>query len=161
VAMQAADEGRKGAHTATVGMDRGRVKGAPTSPERRRGKARAGQRPRKVGARICGTVTRFRQNPARAGILDQLTWSCQVCRMSRVNVAEAKARLSELIDAALRGEEVVIARRNEPLVRLAVIKKGGRRPRFGQLKGRIQMAEDFDEPLAGFEPYMPPVRRGR
>jgi len=35
--------------------------------------------------------------------------------MTSTRIAEAKARLSELIDAALRGEDVVIARRNTPL----------------------------------------------
>lgn len=46
------------------------------------------------------------------------------------NVAEAKARLSELLDAALRGEEIVISRNNQPLVRLTPV--AARRPRpFG------------------------------
>jgi prevent-host-death family protein len=75
--------------------------------------------------------------------------------MTRVNIAEAKARLSELIEAALQGEEVVIARRNEPLVRLSAIRGPARRPQFGMFKGRIQMADDFDEPLSDFGPYMP------
>jgi antitoxin (DNA-binding transcriptional repressor) of toxin-antitoxin stability system len=35
--------------------------------------------------------------------------------MTRVNIADAQARLSELIDAALKSEDVVIARRNTPL----------------------------------------------
>jgi prevent-host-death family protein len=38
------------------------------------------------------------------------------------NVAEAKAKLSELLDRALAGEEVVIARAGEPLVRLTPLK---------------------------------------
>jgi prevent-host-death family protein len=36
----------------------------------------------------------------------------------QVNVLEAKTRLSQLIKAALAGEEIVIARRGEPAVRL-------------------------------------------
>jgi prevent-host-death family protein len=36
----------------------------------------------------------------------------------QVNVTTAKAQLSRLIDAALRGEEVIIARRDTPVVRL-------------------------------------------
>ena len=37
------------------------------------------------------------------------------------NVLEARNQLSKLIDAAMRGEEVVIAKRGEPAVRLAPV----------------------------------------
>jgi prevent-host-death family protein len=37
------------------------------------------------------------------------------------NVAEAKAQLSRLLDAALAGEEVVVARAGRPLVQLVPI----------------------------------------
>jgi prevent-host-death family protein len=67
-----------------------------------------------------------------------------------VNVAEAKAQLSDLIDAAVRGEEVVIARRNVPLVRLAVVDSARVRPKAGKLKGVIWTSFDFDEPLGPF-----------
>jgi prevent-host-death family protein len=40
----------------------------------------------------------------------------------QVNVAEAKAKLSELLDCALGGEEVVIARAGKPLARLTPLK---------------------------------------
>jgi prevent-host-death family protein len=73
--------------------------------------------------------------------------------MKQVNVAEAKARLSELIDAVLRGEEVVIARRNTPIVRLAAIESAKAKPRFGKLAGRITMSADFDAPLGEFADY--------
>jgi prevent-host-death family protein len=75
--------------------------------------------------------------------------------MRPVNVAAAKARLSQLIDAAMRGEEVVIARRNRPLVRLCAVAESRPRPRFGSLRGTIWMAEDFDAPLAVFAEYLP------
>jgi prevent-host-death family protein len=81
--------------------------------------------------------------------------------MTRVNVAEAKARLSELIDAALQGEDVVIARRNTPLVKLTALKKRRARPQFGMLRGRIRTTVDFDEPLTDFANYMPPPKKRR
>jgi prevent-host-death family protein len=74
--------------------------------------------------------------------------------MARVNVGEAKARLSELIDAALQGEEVIISRRNTALVKLTVVKQSpARKP--GRLAGRIRMAANFDAPLSDFAEYMP------
>lgn len=71
----------------------------------------------------------------------------------KVNVAEAKARLSELIDAALRGEEVTIARRNKPVVRLAALEQPRPRTTAGLFRGRIRIAADFDEPLDDFSDY--------
>ena len=59
-----------------------------------------------------------------------------------VNVAEAKAKLSELLEAALRGEEVIIAKRGKPLVRLTPEK-----PRTREL-GFL----DFEIPDIFFEP---------
>jgi prevent-host-death family protein len=76
--------------------------------------------------------------------------------VTRVNVAEAKARLSELIDAALDGEDVVIARRNKPLVKLVAVRAGADAPVRGLFRGRIWMSPDFDEPLAEFAEYMAP-----
>ena len=68
-------------------------------------------------------------------------------------MAEAKARLSELVDAALRGEDVVIARRNRPLVRLTVVKEARLRSVPGLFRGRIDMQPDFDAPLDDFREY--------
>lgn len=73
--------------------------------------------------------------------------------MKRVNIAEAKAHLSELIDAALRGEDVVIARRDVPLVRLEVLEAAKVRRWFGKLAGKVTIAPDFDEPLEDFAEY--------
>lgn len=50
--------------------------------------------------------------------------------MTRVNIAEAKAKLSDLVDRALAGEEVVICRSGRPVARLTSVDE--RRPRpFG------------------------------
>ena len=66
--------------------------------------------------------------------------------MAQYSVHDAKTQLSRLIARALAGEEVVIARGNSPVVRLAPLTSPGRR-RFGALKGRIAMDARFDEPL--------------
>jgi prevent-host-death family protein len=44
----------------------------------------------------------------------------------QVNVAEAKARFAELMRRAEAGEEVVIARDNEPVLRLVLFEHGER-----------------------------------
>jgi prevent-host-death family protein len=61
-----------------------------------------------------------------------------------VNVHEAKAQLSELLERASRGELIVIAKRGRPIVRLVPIEdRSPRRP--GIAKGRVTDA--FFEPL--------------
>lgn len=67
--------------------------------------------------------------------------------MRTVNISEAKAQLSRLVEAALRGDEIVIARAGRPLVRLEPVAMDDR-PRdldLGLWVGRVRMAEDFDE----------------
>ena len=81
--------------------------------------------------------------------------------MVRVNIAEAKARLSELIDAALKGEAVIIARRNTPVVKLTAVTSRTSTPKFGMFKGRIRISDDFDAPLESFAEYLPPAGRKR
>jgi len=59
-----------------------------------------------------------------------------------VNVHEAKSTLSKLLKAALEGEEVIIAKAGEPLVRLQPVKQKERTP--GRFAGQINMDEFFD-----------------
>jgi prevent-host-death family protein len=74
--------------------------------------------------------------------------------MTQVSVQEAQSRLADLVDAALRGEEVVIAQADRPLVRLAPVQTPKPRPRFGSAKGLIVLGPDFDAPLDDFREYM-------
>jgi prevent-host-death family protein len=66
--------------------------------------------------------------------------------MPVVNIQEAKTGLSNLIHRALAGEEVVLARAGEPLVRLVPTHQDTRPSEGGQLKGRSKLACDFDAP---------------
>lgn len=77
-------------------------------------------------------------------------------RATQVNIAEAKAHLSELVQRASLGEEVVIAKGNKPLAKLVPLRaeRGKRQP--GSAQGQIlSIAEDFDATPEGFEAYMP------
>lgn len=71
--------------------------------------------------------------------------------MAQFNLAEAKAHFSELVQKAMRGEEVIVAKENHPVVRIVPIKPARRKPGTG--KG-IWIAPDFDEPLDDFQEYM-------
>lgn len=67
--------------------------------------------------------------------------------MTIVTVHEAKTNLSKLIARALSGEEIVIARRNVPTVKLVAVpvKQPKRMP--GRLKGLIDVPGSFFDPL--------------
>ena len=67
--------------------------------------------------------------------------------MDTVNIYEAKTRLSQLVDIAASGEDVVIGRNGKPLVRITRLEEPKRRIRFGVLKGKVTIAQDFDAPL--------------
>lgn len=73
----------------------------------------------------------------------------------QVNIHEAKTQLSKLIQEALRGREVIIARGNKPVVRLDVLPDVRSQRKIGNAKGLILfMDADFDEPLDDFSDYM-------
>jgi prevent-host-death family protein len=74
--------------------------------------------------------------------------------MKQINIAQAKAQLSELVNRAVAGEEIVIARDNKPLVRLVSISHGTSRKRKpGSAIEMAKLAADFDAPLGAFAPY--------
>jgi len=61
-----------------------------------------------------------------------------------VNMHQAKSSLSRLVERALAGEEIVIARNGEPLVKLVPVPKE-RKPRVpGRGKGKIWISPDFE-----------------
>lgn len=63
-----------------------------------------------------------------------------------VNIADAKARLPELVERAARGEEIVIARSGRPRARLVPLTTKRARV-FGLGAGQWTIVGDFNEPL--------------
>jgi prevent-host-death family protein len=67
--------------------------------------------------------------------------------MATVNIFEAKTNLSKLVELAERGEDTIIARAGKPVARLTKLAHEKPKIRFGGLKGKIWIADDFDAPL--------------
>jgi prevent-host-death family protein len=68
--------------------------------------------------------------------------------MKQLNVAEAKAKFSELVDAAARGDGTIIAKSGTPIAMLVPLDKERPAPiKFGTLKVKIGIADNFDDPL--------------
>jgi antitoxin (DNA-binding transcriptional repressor) of toxin-antitoxin stability system len=66
----------------------------------------------------------------------------------QVNIHEAKTQLSKLIEKAMNGEEVVIAKAGKPMVKLKKIKAKRGRPVFGDLEGRkVVLDPDWWKPM--------------
>lgn len=65
----------------------------------------------------------------------------------KVNIYEAKTRLSQLVDRAEAGEEIIIARGGRPAARLVALQPRVVERKPGRLRRRIRIARDFDAPL--------------
>jgi prevent-host-death family protein len=63
----------------------------------------------------------------------------------KVNIHEAKTQLSRLIERALKGEEVTIAKAGHPLVRLIPIRPA--KPALGSARGSVVMKPGWDRPM--------------
>lgn len=67
-------------------------------------------------------------------------------RFKTVNIAEAKARLPELVQRAARGEEIIIARNGQPQARLVALP--AQKPRVpGKGAGKWKIIGNFNDPL--------------
>ena len=59
-----------------------------------------------------------------------------------INISEAKAQLSKLVNMVYQGEEVIIAKNNLPLVELVIHKPKGKR-KLGLRSGKINIPDDI------------------
>jgi prevent-host-death family protein len=64
--------------------------------------------------------------------------------MIKVNIREAKAQLSRLVDLAVKGEAFVIAKAGKPLVKVAALDSPAEPQRLGFMGGKITVPDDFD-----------------
>jgi prevent-host-death family protein len=64
-----------------------------------------------------------------------------------VNIYEAKTHFSKLIGTVMNGGEVIIAMAGKPVAKLVPLTQKKPQRKFGVLKGKIKIPEDFDAPL--------------
>lgn len=74
--------------------------------------------------------------------------------MLQITLEEASQNLAHFVEVVSNGEEIVIVKDNQPVVKLSAISSIPLRPKFGSAKGLVWMADDFDEPLEDFKEYM-------
>ncbi len=64
-----------------------------------------------------------------------------------VNIHDAKTHFSELVNAAAKGQEIIIAKAGVPAARLVALAPSQNVRHFGSLKGKITFRDDFNDPL--------------
>ena len=75
--------------------------------------------------------------------------------MSQFNIAEAKSHFSEIVQKALLGEEVIIAKGNKPILKLMPLVARSDKRVPGSAKSQIlQLAKDFDKTPTHFKDYV-------
>jgi prevent-host-death family protein len=124
----------------------------PAVPEiaaRKTGKAGRAPRDPRISLRsiratqIAPGLTNIGQVPIFASV-------CERTVMKQLNLAEAKAKLSHLVDQAAKGKGVIIAKSGVPMAKLVPLDdKKPKRIKFGTLKGLIsdEAAAALLEPL--------------
>ncbi|MEB3278541.1 MAG: type II toxin-antitoxin system prevent-host-death family antitoxin [Lyngbya sp.] len=74
--------------------------------------------------------------------------------METIDINQALPKISELLEMAFAGEEIIITKNNQQMIKIvSVSAKTQRPPLFGSDKDQISIADDFDEPLEDFQDY--------
>lgn len=74
--------------------------------------------------------------------------------MAKFNIAQAKANFSALIQKAMLGEDVIIAKDNKPVVKIVPLTTPGKPRKPGSARGQVWLAPDFDTTPADFQDYV-------
>jgi prevent-host-death family protein len=75
--------------------------------------------------------------------------------METIDINQALTEISKLIEKAVDGEEIIITKNNQPIVKLVSLQPlPTRPPLFGSDQGLISITDDFDESLEDFKDYM-------
>lgn len=65
-----------------------------------------------------------------------------------VNIYEAKTHFSELINSVMNGSEIFIAKAGKPVAKIVSLEGLKPKVKFGLLRGKFKIPEDFDAPLS-------------
>jgi prevent-host-death family protein len=66
----------------------------------------------------------------------------------KINIHQAKTHLSRLVEDVAGGSEILIAKGGRPMARLVPLRRDETPRRAGMLKGKLRIADEFDQALA-------------
>ena len=64
-----------------------------------------------------------------------------------INIHEAKTHLSRIVEEVAAGKEVIIAKAGKPMARLMPLAHAVKPKKFGTLKGKMHVPDNFNDPL--------------
>lgn len=64
-----------------------------------------------------------------------------------LNIDDVQKQLSKLVEEVASGTDIIIAKSGKPIAKLSRIENIKDKIRFGVLKGKVIVADDFDAPL--------------
>lgn len=73
--------------------------------------------------------------------------------MTQLDITQAKADISKVLDLAIGGEEITITQNDKPVAKISPIVPVLRPLKRGSAKGKVWISSDFDEPLEDFDKY--------
>jgi len=65
--------------------------------------------------------------------------------MQTINITEAKAKFSEVVEKALHGDSIIVTRMGKPVVKITRYEPAKERKRLGLMEGQAEVPDDFDE----------------
>ncbi len=71
--------------------------------------------------------------------------------MAKLDIEQVKSNFSQVLDLAIRGEEIIITQNEQPVAQISPIKRPLKR---GSAKDKVWMSPDFDEPIQDFQEYI-------
>jgi prevent-host-death family protein len=74
--------------------------------------------------------------------------------MEPVSIHEAKTHFSRLVARAEAGEEIIVRRGSKPVAKIVAYRPPSTPRRPGALRGKIRIADDFDEIPDDFAGYV-------
>lgn len=74
--------------------------------------------------------------------------------MIKIPVKQASHELEKLLDQVAHGQELVIIGSDGSAFKLTALPRVPQ-PIFGSARGQVEIGPNFDEPIEGFEEYMP------
>ncbi len=73
--------------------------------------------------------------------------------MQKLDIFQAQSDLNRLVQLAKEGEEIIITVENKPVAKIVAVPKKKRKLKFGSAKNKVNISENFDEPLEDFAEY--------
>jgi len=73
--------------------------------------------------------------------------------MQELDIFQAQLDLNRLVQLAKEGEEIIITIENKPVAKIVALPKNKRKLKFGSAKNKVNISDNFDDPLEDFAEY--------